>query len=105
MIKTRRSAGFVLAASGNRNSMTRWIVLIGASGVFGSLMARRLVGDTRCVLVLAGRRREPLEALRRSLGDDSLPVATLDVASADFAAALAFNGDLQCLGGGWRRQP
>jgi len=64
-------------------------VVIGAAGVFGSRVARRLAGDARFELVLAGRRREALEALRASYGDASVQVAALDTNDAGFAAALA----------------
>jgi len=65
------------------------VILIGATGVFGSRIARRLTGDLRFALTLAGRQRVTLEALRDELGDPSTKVATLDVTAADFPAALA----------------
>ena len=65
------------------------VVLIGATGVFGSRIARRLAGDPRFMPVLAGRQRPALEALREELGDASMEVATLDVAGLDLPAALA----------------
>jgi len=64
------------------------VVLIGATGVFGSRIAWRLAGDTRFMLVLAGRQRSTLEALREELGDASVEVATLDVTALDLSAAL-----------------
>lgn len=51
------------------------VVLIGATGVFGSRIARRLAGDPRFMLVLVGRQRPALEALREELGDASMEVA------------------------------
>lgn len=65
------------------------VVLIGATGVFGSRIARRLAGDPRFMLVLAGRQRPALDALREELGDTPVEVATLDVAGRDLPAALA----------------
>jgi saccharopine dehydrogenase-like NADP-dependent oxidoreductase len=65
------------------------VVLIGAAGVFGSRIARRLAGDTRFMLVLVGRQRPALEALREELDDASVEVATLDVAGVELSAALA----------------
>jgi len=65
------------------------VVLIGATGVFGSRIARRLAGDPRFMLVLVGRQRPALEALCEELGDASMEVATLDVSGLDLPAALA----------------
>lgn len=65
------------------------VVLVGATGVFGSRIARRLACDRRFTLVLAGRHRPALEALCGELGDASAEVATLDVAAPDLPAALA----------------
>lgn len=65
------------------------VVLIGAAGVFGSRIARRLSGDPRFMLVLAGRQRPALEALREELGDASVEVGTLDVTGPELSAALA----------------
>ena len=64
------------------------VVLIGATGVFGSRIAWRLAGDPRFALILAGRQRPALEALREELGDASTEVATLDVAGPDLPEAL-----------------
>ena len=47
--------------------MTRRVLLVGASGVFGRRMAARLALWPELELVLAGRRAEPLDALRREL--------------------------------------
>lgn len=69
--------------------MTLRVVLIGAGGVFGSRIAGQLAGDSRFHLTLAGRGRASLVALRDTLGDRSVQLATLDVAGADLATALA----------------
>ncbi|MGH8158608.1 MAG: saccharopine dehydrogenase family protein [Rhodanobacter sp.] len=65
------------------------VVLIGATGVFGSRIARRLACDPRFTLMVAGRQRPALEVLREELGDASAEVATLDVTGPDLPAALA----------------
>lgn len=65
------------------------VVLIGATGVFGSRIARRLACDPRFELVLAGRHRPALEALREELGDASAEVSTLDVTGPGLSAVLA----------------
>lgn len=65
------------------------VVVIGATGVFGSRVARRLARDARFELVLAGRRRDVLEALRESLEDPSARIAVLDTGAARFADDLA----------------
>lgn len=64
------------------------VVLIGAGGVFGSRIARRLAHDPRFALILAGRQRDTLDALRRELGDDLVQVAVLDAALPTLAADL-----------------
>lgn len=64
------------------------VVVIGATGVFGSRVAQRLARDARFELVLAGRRRDALEAMRASYEDPSVRIATLDTGDAGFAAAL-----------------
>ena len=69
--------------------MTLRVVLIGATGVFGSRIARRLAGDARFSLTLAGRTRESLESLCESLGDAALQTACIDVTAADMAQTLA----------------
>lgn len=62
------------------------ILLIGATGVFGARLARRLAGwDVD--LVLAARREEPLRALAAELvGQARVTVAVLDRARPDLAA-------------------
>lgn len=65
------------------------VLVIGATGVFGSRVARRLAHDARFELVLAGRQRAPLEALRNTIGDASVTVATLDTGDDAFPRALA----------------
>jgi saccharopine dehydrogenase-like NADP-dependent oxidoreductase len=65
------------------------VVLIGASGIFGSRIARRLANDPRFALTLAGRQQPPLAELRDALGDASVRIAMLDIGAADLAQALA----------------
>lgn len=72
--------------------MTLRVVLIGATGVFGSRIARRLAGDARFALTLAGRRRETLETLRLALGADTLRTACVDVTASDVGEALSALG-------------
>jgi saccharopine dehydrogenase-like NADP-dependent oxidoreductase len=69
--------------------MSLRVLLIGASGVFGSRIARQLAGDPRFRLTLAGRQLASLAALRESLGDPSVQLAALDVVAGGLAAALA----------------
>ena len=64
------------------------VVLIGASGVFGSRIARQLAGDPRFRLTLAGRQLASLTTLRESLGDPSVRLAALDLAAAGLVEAL-----------------
>jgi saccharopine dehydrogenase-like NADP-dependent oxidoreductase len=68
--------------------MVRRVVVLGATGVFGSRIAARLAHDARFELVLAGRREASLDALRTALGDARLRVHALDTAAADFSRAL-----------------
>jgi len=65
------------------------VVLIGATGIFGSRIARRLVGDPRFTLTLAGRRQPPLANLREGLGDATVRTACIDVTAADMTDALS----------------
>lgn len=65
------------------------VVLIGASGVFGSRIARRLCGDPRFEVVLVGRRRAALDELVERLDASNACVATLDVEAEDFPHTLA----------------
>ena len=69
--------------------MSLRVLLIGASGVFGSRIARQLAGDPRFRLTLAGRQLGSLAALRESLGDPSVQLAALDVVAGGLAEALA----------------
>ena len=69
--------------------MTPRVVVLGATGVFGSRIATRLAHDARFELLLAGRHKASLEALRAAIGDARVRVHALDTASADFPAALA----------------
>lgn len=64
------------------------VVLIGAAGVFGSRIARRLCGDPRFEVILAGRRRAALEKLADALGASHACAATLDVEAAGFPCSL-----------------
>jgi saccharopine dehydrogenase-like NADP-dependent oxidoreductase len=65
------------------------VLLIGAGGVFGSRIAAALAYDPRFSLTLAGRHPASLQQLRERLGDPSIGVATLDVASPALPAAMA----------------
>lgn len=65
------------------------VVLIGATGVFGSRIARRLSGDPRFELTLAGRHRRTLDGLSDALNQANTSPAVLDVGAADFPHALA----------------
>lgn len=69
--------------------MSLRVVLIGATGVFGSRIARRLSGDPRFELILAGRHRAALDRLVATLGAANLSAATLDVEAEDMSRALA----------------
>jgi len=69
--------------------MSLRVVVIGATGIFGSRIVRRLAHDVRFELVLAGRRHEPLEALQASIGDECLQISVLDVEGEGFPGALA----------------
>lgn len=69
--------------------MSLRVVVIGATGVFGSRIARRLAHDARFELILAARRAESLEALYTSIADSRLQVATLDAGHPNFRHALA----------------
>lgn len=69
--------------------MSLRVVVIGATGVFGSRIARRLAHDARFELILAARRAESLEALYGSIDDARLQVATLDASHSNFRHALA----------------
>lgn len=65
------------------------VVLIGASGVFGSRIAGQLAGDPRFELLLAGRNADSLATQREALGDASVQAGTLDVTAPGLARALA----------------
>jgi hypothetical protein len=83
-------AGFVLRAfDGWGKWMSLRVLLIGASGVFGSRIARQLAGDSRFRLTLAGRQLASLAALRESLGDPAVQLAVLDVAAVRLVETLA----------------
>lgn len=64
------------------------VVLLGATGVFGTRLARRLVADRRFETILSGRTRSTLEALATQW-DGQVGVARLDVLAEDFAGRLA----------------
>jgi hypothetical protein len=59
-----------------RDQLPLCILLVGASGVFGSRLAERLALEPGIALTLAGRRREPLEAVRKRIGGGAM--RTLD---------------------------
>ena len=65
------------------------VVVLGATGVFGSRIVARLAHDERFELLLAGRRVSPLEDLRTSMGDARMRACMLDTAAADFPVMLA----------------
>ncbi len=71
------------------------ILLIGASGVFGSRLAERLALEPGLALTLAGRRREPLEALKGRIGGgavrvlDRLAIEPRDLAGYDLVIDAA----------------
>lgn len=65
------------------------LVLIGATGVFGSRIARRLSHDPRFELILAGRRLAPLREMQNELDARHARLAALDVGAADFRDSLA----------------
>lgn len=69
--------------------MARRVMVLGATGVFGSRIAARLAHDARFELLLAGRREAPLKALRASIGDARLRIHVLDMGATDFLTALA----------------
>jgi hypothetical protein len=50
------------------------VLIVGATGVFGSRLARLCAGDAGLRLTLGGRRREPLEALAVELGGCAVQV-------------------------------
>ena len=54
------------------------ILLVGASGVFGSRLAERLALEPGIALTLAGRRREPIEAVRKRIGGGALRLLDRD---------------------------
>lgn len=65
------------------------VVLIGATGVFGGRIARRLSGDPRFELILAGRHRAALDRLVATLDAADVSATTLDVEAEDMPRALA----------------
>lgn len=65
------------------------VVLLGATGVFGSRIAARLAHDERFELVLAGRRPQPLDDLRASIGDARVRTQAMDAEAPGFPSALA----------------
>ena len=71
--------------------MSSRIVLFGASGYTGDLTAREMVARGMTP-VLAGRRREPLEALATELG--GLEIKLADVENPASVHALVEKGDV-----------
>lgn len=69
--------------------MARRVVVLGATGVFGSRIAARLAHDERFELLLAGRREAQLGALRADIGDARVRLHALDTAATDFPETLA----------------
>jgi hypothetical protein len=68
------------------------VVLVGAAGVFGSRLARQLAAEPGIGLVLAGRRREPLQHLAETL-DGGPEIALVDRETLDAAALRALGAD------------
>lgn len=68
--------------------MTYRVLLIGATGVFGSRIAQRLAADDRFQLILAGRGREALASLAASL-PRSPEAQVLDIRAGDLSGSLA----------------
>jgi saccharopine dehydrogenase-like NADP-dependent oxidoreductase len=64
------------------------VVLIGATGVFGSRIARRLSNDVRFELTLAGRHPAALCEMRNALNAPHARLAALDASAADFEVSL-----------------
>lgn len=60
------------------NDVPLCILLVGASGVFGSRLAERLALEPGIALTLAGRRREPLDAVRGKIGGGALRILDRD---------------------------
>lgn len=85
----RRPAVAGAPASATIQGMPLRVVLIGASGIFGSRVARQLAADPRFALLLAGRRQASLDALRAELPGDTTTAARLDVNETDFERRLA----------------
>ncbi len=65
-----------MRCSAMREGMPFCVLLVGASGVFGSRLAERLAMEPGIALTLAGRRREPLQSVRRAIGGGA--IRTLD---------------------------
>jgi saccharopine dehydrogenase-like NADP-dependent oxidoreductase len=68
------------------------VVLLGAGGIFGNRLARRLAGDGRFELVLAGRTHAVLQELAgelRNAAGGGVTIAVLDALADDFATRLA----------------
>jgi len=58
------------------------VLIVGATGVFGSRLARLCAGDSGLSLTLGGRRREPLDALAADLGHCAVQTIDRDRVSA-----------------------
>lgn len=70
--------------------MSKRIILVGASGVFGARLAAMIARWPDVVLVLAARRREPLEALRDRLeGPAAIEIMTFDRNAPEGLSAFA----------------
>lgn len=65
------------------------VVIMGATGVFGSRIARRLAHDPRFELWLAARRSAPLAELSAQIDDPSVRTVLLDVDEDAFPQKLA----------------
>jgi saccharopine dehydrogenase-like NADP-dependent oxidoreductase len=65
------------------------ILLIGASGTFGARLARLLAQEKGIALILAGRRRAPLDALAAEIGHNAVAVLDRAALTADDLRRLA----------------
>ena len=92
MIRTERLTGMAISISELFGLEDQVAVVTGASGVLGGAIARGLAAAGARVALLA-RRREPLEALARSLGENAIAVETdvLDAAQLERARTIVLD--------------
>lgn len=72
------------------------VLVVGATGVFGSRLARLAAGERGVRLTLAGRRREPLEALASELGGCAVRILDREIVTA--AELHGFDLAIDCAG-------